>query len=92
MNHPKVKAEERTISQKKIKEYQEANRSIVYIDERGFAHDMPRAYGYSLKGCRCYGKHNWEIHRINAIGALFGKKLLTVSLFEQNINTDIFNS
>ena len=92
MNHPKAKLEERTIFQKKIKGYQEANKSIIYIDESGFAHDMPRTYGYALKGQRCYGKHDWGARgRTNAIGALFGKKLLTVSLFEQNINTDIFN-
>jgi transposase len=29
---------------------------------------------------------------LNSIGALFSTKLLTVSLFEQNINTAIFNS
>lgn len=93
MNHPKAKPEERTIFQEKIKDYQEANRSIIYIDESGFAQDMPRTYGYALKGQRCYGKHDWGARgRTNAIGALFGKKLLTVSLFEQNINTDIFNS
>ena len=54
---------------------------------------MPRTYGYSLKGQRCYGKHDWGARgRTNVIGALLGKKLLTVSLFEQNINTNIFNS
>lgn len=54
---------------------------------------MPRIYGYAPRGQRCYGKHDWGARgRTNAIGALFGKKLLTVSLFEQNINTDIFNS
>ena len=54
---------------------------------------MPRTYGYALKGQRCYGRHDWGARgRINAIGALFGKKLLTVSLFEQNINTNVFNS
>jgi transposase len=54
---------------------------------------MPRTYGYALKGQRCYGKHDCGARgRTNAIGALFGKKLLTVSLFEQNINTNVFNS
>jgi len=54
---------------------------------------MPRTHGYSLKGQRCYGKHDFGARgRTNVIGALFGKKLLTVSLFDQNINTDIFNN
>lgn len=93
MSHPKAKIEERTIFQKKIKEYQRSNRAIIYIDESGFAHDMHRPYGYALKGQRCYGRHNWGARgRTNAIGALLGKKLLTISLFEQNINANIFNS
>jgi len=36
-----------------------ACKSIVYIDKSGFAHDMPRTHGYSLKGQRCHGKHDW---------------------------------
>ena len=91
MNHPKAKTEERTIFQKKIEGYEKANKSIIYIDESGFAHDMPRTHGYALKGQRCYGRHDWGAHgKTNAIGALLGKKLLTISLFEQNINTNIF--
>jgi len=35
------------------------DRTIVYIDESGFAHDMPRNYGYSLKADRCFGSHDW---------------------------------
>lgn len=54
---------------------------------------MPRLYGYSLKGERCYGTHNWGAKgRTNAIGALIGGKLLTVSLFDQNVNTEVFNT
>lgn len=53
---------------------------------------MPRTHGYSSKGERCYGKQNWgEKGRTNAIGALMGGVLLTVSLFQTNINTSIFN-
>jgi hypothetical protein len=34
---------------------------------------MPRTHGYSLKGQRCYGKHDWGAKgRMNAIGALRG--------------------
>ena len=54
---------------------------------------MVRTHGYALKGQRCYGKHNWGAKgRTNAIGALLGKVLLSVALFEGTINTDVFTS
>lgn len=54
---------------------------------------MPRTHGYALRGRRCFGKHDWGAKgRTNVIGALLGKTLLTVSLFETNINTSIFTS
>ena len=54
---------------------------------------MPRTHGYALKGERCYGTHDWGARgRTNAIGALLGKQLLTVSLFEHNIDTVTFTS
>lgn len=52
---------------------------------------MPRNYGYSLKGERCFGIHDWGAKgRTNAIGALLNKQLLTVGLFECNIDTEAF--
>ena len=93
MRHPKRKEEDRCTFQKKIKAYKKAKRPIVYIDESGFAHDMPRTHGHALKGQRCYGVQDWGARgRTNAIGALIKNKLLTISLFDQNINTDVFNS
>ena len=54
---------------------------------------MPRTHGYALKGERCYGTHDWGARgRTNAIGALLGKQLLTVSFFEHNIDTVTFTS
>ena len=54
---------------------------------------MPRTHGYSIKGERCYGTHDWGARgRTNAIGALLGKQLLTVSLFDHNIDTQTFTS
>ncbi|MDX7993020.1 transposase, partial [Xenorhabdus sp. psl] len=29
------------------------------MDESGFEQSMPRTHGYSLKGTRCFGLHNW---------------------------------
>jgi len=54
---------------------------------------MPRTHGYSLRGQRCYGRHDWGAKgRTNVIGALLGKALLTVSLFSCTINTNIFTA
>lgn len=52
---------------------------------------MPRRSGYSFKGKRCYGIHDWAPKkRTNVIGALVEKKLLTTSFFEASINSDTF--
>ena len=89
--HPKADAKERIKFQKKIDRYKKQKKVIVYSDESGFEHDMPRRYGYSLKGTPCYGTHDWHAKgRINVIGALSGKNLLTVCLFEGTINADVF--
>jgi transposase len=54
---------------------------------------MPRLHGYSARGQRCYGKHDWGAKgRTNVIGALLGKLLITVSLFSSSINTDVFTT
>ena len=52
---------------------------------------MPRTHGYSLKGQRCFGKHDWGAKgRTNVIGALLNGALLTVSLFQTTIDSIIF--
>lgn len=54
---------------------------------------MPRLHGYAPIGQRCYGVHDWKAYgRTNAIGALVGARLITVSLFQANIDTLIFKS
>lgn len=54
---------------------------------------MPRTHGYSKIGERCFGTHDWGARgRTNAIGALLGKDLLTLSLFDCNINTEAFSA
>jgi transposase len=66
---------------------------VIFIDESGFAHDMPRTHGYAAKGKRCIGTKNWsDKGRTNAIGALHGNTLLTLSLFDTTINADIFTA
>ena len=73
--------------------YEKSGRAIVYIDESGFSHDMPRLYGYAPKGQRCYGTHDWGAKgRTNVIGALLGRTLLTITLFNCTINTEVYTS
>jgi transposase len=76
-----------------MRTYEAAGRPIVYVDESGFAHEMPRTHGYSPRGQRCYGTYDWQAKgRTNVIGALLGKELLVTSLFEIPINRTIFSS
>jgi transposase len=54
---------------------------------------MPRTHDYSKKGERCYGVHDLGAKgRTNAIGALIGKALLTVTLISANVDTQVFTS
>lgn len=54
---------------------------MVYRDESGFAHEMPRRPGYSPVGQRCFGQRDWGAKgRTNVIGALLSGLLLTVTL------------
>ena len=77
--------------QEKIEKYTKAGRVIVYLDESGFAHDMPRTHGYSARGKRCYGERDWHAKgRTNAIGAIINNQVLTVCLFDCNIDSDVF--
>ncbi len=76
-----------------IKMYEHRGRPLVYIDESGFAHDMPRTHGSASTGQRCDGLCDWQARgRTNAIGALIGKALLTAGLFQANVNADIFTA
>lgn len=76
-----------------IENYHHTNQPIVYIDESGFADHMPRRYGYAPIGHQCFGVQNWGARgRTNVIGALLSGILLTVSLLNTYINSDIFYS
>ena len=77
----------------KIKCYQQEGKQLFYLDESGFAKDMPRTHGYCFRGMRCYGKHDWHAKgRTNVIGAIHGAnfKFLTATFFETSINSDLF--
>lgn len=54
--------------------------------------DETRTHGYSEKGTRCYGVHNWnQKGRVNAIGALLNNTLMSICLFEYTIDSDVFH-
>ena len=92
LQHPKANNKLRVEFVEKINRYQSQGRPIIYLDESGFAHDMPRTRGYALRGQSCYGKRNWHAKgRVNVIGALLGKLLITVSLFNCNADSDVFH-
>ncbi|MBL4822322.1 MAG: transposase [Colwellia sp.] len=51
---------------------------------------MPRTHGYSKKGLRCYGMHDWQAKdRVNVIGAIVGTLFLTLSVFTCYVNSDV---
>ncbi|MDC9615962.1 hypothetical protein PSI19_19275 [Xenorhabdus khoisanae] len=54
---------------------------------------MPRIHGYSEKGLRCFGTHDWYAKgRINVIGAIRENTFVTLSVFAGNINADVFHA
>ena len=74
-----------------MEEYEEQEKQIVYLDESGFAQDMPRQYGYSPIGSRCYGSHDWHAKgRINVIGAIVNMTFVTLGMFSSSMNSDVF--
>ena len=91
LRHPKANESARQSFRARLEDYKKQERVIVFIDESGFAHGMPRTHGYAAKGRRCYGDDPWQASgRTNVIGALIGKVLLTVGLFKHNVNADVF--
>ena len=73
--------------------YQKEGSTIVYIDESGFADDMPRVHGYSNIGERCYGTHDWHAKgRKKVIAGLLGESLIGCGIVEVNVDTAVFNT
>lgn len=92
MRHPRADQEKRSAFCQNIEEHRANNRPLVFIDESGFSHDMPRTHGYSKKGKRCFGLHDWGAKgRTNVIGALLCGSLIAVSLIQRTVNTVVFN-
>ena len=71
--------------------YKDEGHCIVYLDESGFSFNSPRTHGYTPKGQRCYGSHDWNAKgRLNAIGAIIRNTFVTLSLFDTSVNSDVF--
>lgn len=69
-----------------------AGRPNVYLDESGFARDMPRTHCYSPCGRRCFGRQDWHTRgRIDVLGPMLAVVLLTAGLTASNVDADIFN-
>ena len=58
LRHPKADEGVRQVFQEKVKLYEQAGKTLVFIDESGFAHDMPRRKGYAPVGTCCFGKQD----------------------------------
>ena len=93
LRHPKADAAAQQAFREKIEGYELDGRSIVYIDESGFAHDMPRTHGSAPKGQRCIGEHDWNAKgRVNVIGVLLAGVLLRVGLTGANGDANMWLS
>ena len=54
---------------------------------------MPRTHGYAPVGQRCYGTQDWHAKgRTNVIDALLDRCLITLGLFDENVNADVFTA
>ena len=89
--NPIASAEAQADFQRRIDQHIQQGKTLVYIDESGFAQDSPRTHGYAPQGSPCFGHHRWQIKgRINAIGAIIGFSFLALGLFQGSINSDVF--
>jgi transposase len=89
--HPKADEALRGKFIETIAQHTQEERTIVYLDESGFACDMPRTHGYSTQGQRCFGEHDWHAKgRINVIGAIANNRFLSICLFETTVDSDVF--
>lgn len=93
LKHPKADDLLKAEFEVKIEKYKADGKSIAYVDESGFSHESTRSHGYATIGERCFGKFNWGAKgRTNAIGALMNGLLITVTLFQFNVNADVFHA
>ena len=89
--HPKADEVLRETFKKTIERQEEKGKTIIYLDESGFAYDIPRTHGYSDKGKRCYGIRDWHAKgRRTVIGTIQHNQLLAVRLFDCNVDSDVF--
>ena len=93
LRHPKADEGKRQSFKRRIERHKKSGKALIYIDESGFAHDMPHTHGYAQKGARCVGTKNWNAKgRTNVIGALMTGVLITTWLCNFNIDSDVFHA
>jgi len=91
LKHPQADDQLRAEFQARITAYEQQGRSVAYLDESGFAEDMPGTHGDSKRGQRCFGTHDGHAKgRINAMGAIMDFAFLIVYLFNGSVNSDGF--
>lgn len=91
LNHPRADYLSRLAFICTVTRYRIQGRTLIYLDESGFAVDQPRTHGYSAKGKRCHALKDWHARgRLNVIGAIIGFVFLTVCLFDCNIDSNVF--
>lgn len=92
LHHPRADEVKRVRFQCQLLRYEYfEGRSIVYLDESGFAVDSPRPNGYAKKGKRCYGSYDWHARgRLNAIGAIMNDEWITACLWDCYVDGEVF--
>ena len=76
-----------------MEKYKKSKMSIAYVDESGFAHDIARIHGYSMRRRRCYSSHDWNARgRKNVTAALSGVSLIGCGIVESTVDAAVFNT
>lgn len=69
------------------------SQDILYVDESGFAPDVCRRHGWSLRGQKVYGDHSGHHRpRTSLIAARRGKDFLAPMLFSGTADADLVNA
>ena len=88
LKHPQRQASKSVLSSRR-----KFKNSIIYIDEGGFANDMPRTHSHARLGSRCFGMHDWNARgQKSVIAGLSESSLIGCGTIESNIDTAVFNT
>jgi transposase len=66
---------------------------IVYLDESGIKQEVIREYGYAKRGEEVFGKISGKrTKKLNMIAALCDDEIIAPCIYENNMNTALFNT